>query len=421
MAPPKLPSLRSIETRDRLVGHLNHLTPAQTIALDGFKTKLAADGFYTPATETEEASSDEPTLLRFLRARKFDVAGAYEQFTSSEKWRREAHVAETYDDHPVPEFKETEKVYPQWTGRRDKAGLPVYVFKINGLTKDAINKYNAQPERLDVRMIALYEHMVQFVLPFCSSVPHSHQEVPISATTTIVDISDVSLSRFWALRSHMQRASNLANQNYAETLGTIYIVGAPGFFSVVWGWIGKWFDPGTVEKIFILKHDEVLSTLTRFIEPENIPKQFGGELPWAYGDINGPSLDEAEKETLGLDECPRGSIRWVRGEVVIKGTGRTPEELAKCTPKKKAVVEEKAVPVVAPVAVVTPVAEKTVEQAVAEVEAGKALAPSISDDATIAVPADGEGAGDHDIWTTAKDNVAAPVKDLAATLEGTTL
>ena len=27
---------------------------------------------------------------------------------------------------------------------------------------------------------------------------------------------------------------------YAETLGTIFIIGAPSFFSVVWGWIGKW-------------------------------------------------------------------------------------------------------------------------------------------------------------------------------------
>lgn len=51
----------------------------------------------------------------------------------------------------------TETVYPQWTGRRDKAGLPVYVFKISGLTKEVINKYNSEPDRAGPRMIALYE------------------------------------------------------------------------------------------------------------------------------------------------------------------------------------------------------------------------------------------------------------------------
>jgi len=36
---------------------------------------------------------------------------------------------------------------------------------------------------------------------------------------TVVDISNVSLMRFWQLKAHMQRASALASANYAETLG----------------------------------------------------------------------------------------------------------------------------------------------------------------------------------------------------------
>lgn len=61
--------------------------------------------------------------------------------------------------------------------------------------------------------------MVQFVLPLCSAVPHEHQETPVSGCATLVDISGVSLQRFWALKNHMQRASTMANARYAETLG----------------------------------------------------------------------------------------------------------------------------------------------------------------------------------------------------------
>ena len=182
------------------------------------------------------------------------------------------------------------------------------------------------------------------------------------------------------------------------------------------------FDPGTVEKIFILKDHEVLSTLSRFIDPENIPKQFGGELNWAYGDVNGPTLDMAAQETLGLDAVPRGSVRWIHGELVVKGTGRTPEELAASVPRKtekdaavSAGPDEKA-PVVAngaPVATAEPVADAPV------------ITNSIkTDDATSGANGAGDesdGEEDHDVWTAARENPSAPVKDLAATLEGTTL
>lgn len=41
----------------------------------------------------------------------------------------------------------------------------------------------------------------------------------LSHTIAVVDISNVSLMRFWQLKGHMQRASALASANYAETLG----------------------------------------------------------------------------------------------------------------------------------------------------------------------------------------------------------
>jgi hypothetical protein len=224
----------------------------------------------------------------------------------------------------------------------------------------------------------------------------------------VVDISGVSLARFWALRSHMQRASTLATANYAETLGTIMIVGAPNFFSIVWGWIGKWyvsslsllsrsltddlrprFDPGTVEKIHILSDSQALPVLSRFVALEDLPVQFGGKLPWAYGD-NSPILDEQTKETIGLEELPRGSLRWVRGELYLKGTGRSAEEVIKCTPSRVSV-------------------DKVLE---GEVEATTVDAVVLAEDTDEGV---------HDVWTTAREEPAAPVKELAAAMEGTTL
>lgn len=94
--------------------------------------------------------------------------------------------------------------------------------------------------------------MAQFALPFASALPRDapYDTAPISSTVTLVDVSDVSLSRFWSLRPHMSAASVLASMYYAETLGRIIIVGTPFWFSTVWNWICKWFDEATVRLAF---------------------------------------------------------------------------------------------------------------------------------------------------------------------------
>lgn len=174
--------------------------------------------------------------------------------------------------------------------------------------------------------------MNQFVIPFTNALPREHPESPITATSTIVDISGVSLSRFWNLRDHMSRVSVLASNHYPETLGAIYLVGAPGFFSVVWGWISKWFDENTRDKIHIIKAGDVFTVLSANIDVENIPISFGGKLDFNYGD-NNPILDQEAKDVLGLNEIPRGSIRWNNGKFELLGSGRSEEEIRKFTPK----------------------------------------------------------------------------------------
>ena len=84
------------------------------------------------------------------------------------------------------------------------------------------------------------------------------------------------------------------------------------FFSTVWGWIKRWFDPVTVSKIFILSHSEVFPTLNSFIAKENIPKQYGGELEWNWGEM--PNLDPKIREFAtwenGFTEFPKGPVYW---------------------------------------------------------------------------------------------------------------
>ena len=128
--------------------------------------------------------------------------------------------------------------YPQWTGRRDRRGIPIYVFQIQDLNTKNMAAYNetmntsnlpteAQqsstvPERL-LRLFALYENLLRFVMPACSNMSRPNEDTPIVTSTNIVDVSGVGLKQFWNLKGHMQDASVLATAHYPETLDRIFV------------------------------------------------------------------------------------------------------------------------------------------------------------------------------------------------------
>ncbi|KAJ7494218.1 CRAL-TRIO domain-containing protein [Mycena galericulata] len=324
---------------DPLAGQIGHLSPEQESKFTEFKAACEKDGVYRPG-QTRSSLSDT-TLLRYLRARRFQVNDALQQLKDTEVWRETNKVDELYDTFDIDTFEEARKVYHQWTGRRDISGRPLYVYEISHIKthmasfekSSTILKTAAPSSASDLippkmRMLfALYENMSEFVLPLCNALPsRPHPEAPVSTTTHIVDISNVGLMTFWNLKGHMQAASTLASAHYPETLDRLFILGAPSFFPTVWGWIKRWFDPVTTSKIFILSAADMQPTLTQFVRPADLPKKYGGELVWEYG--MPPSVDsEIAQAVRGLGEggWVRGPVRWVDkseggAQVVARGT-----------------------------------------------------------------------------------------------------
>lgn len=84
------------------------------------------------------------------------------------------------------------------------------------------HKSSTIPARL-LNLFALYENLLNFVMPLCSSLPRPNPETPIVTSTNIVDVSGVGLKQFWNLKSHMQDASVLATAHYPETLDRIFV------------------------------------------------------------------------------------------------------------------------------------------------------------------------------------------------------
>lgn len=222
-------------------GHLGHLTPDEEAAFAAFKTHLAEQSLYQPGPPPSHADT---VLLRFLRARRWSVPDATAQFRDTEAWRRAVHIDVLYDTIDVDAYEQSRRLYPQWTGRRDRRGIPVYLFEIRHLDSKTIAAYEksvantyskvpAAPQGKDakdktsskmVRLFALYENLTRFAQPLCTQLTdRDHAKTPITLSTNIVDVSGVSLRQFWNLKGHMQVASQLATAHYPETLDRIFV------------------------------------------------------------------------------------------------------------------------------------------------------------------------------------------------------
>ncbi|TDZ33229.1 SEC14 cytosolic factor [Colletotrichum spinosum] len=299
-------------------GHLGHLSETEEAQLDAFKTLLTEKGLYKPGPP---ASHDDATLLRYLRARKWVPEDAFTQFKETEEWRVASDLDTLYRTIELDAYEQSRRLYPQWTGRRDRRGIPLYLYEIKHLDNKTIANYEKSgkdstfskakwdgktPTGL-LRLFALYENLTRFTQPFATQLQdREHPAAPITLSTNIVDISGVSLKQFWNLKGHMQSASQLATAHYPETLDRIFIIGAPVFFSTVWGWVKRWFDPITVSKIFILSPHEVLPTLEQFVDRRNIPKKYGGELDFSWGD------------QATVDPAWDGVVQWADGHSCFK-------------------------------------------------------------------------------------------------------
>jgi len=247
-----------------LPGRLGNLTVIQLNTLEKFKKELIEEKIFV------EERMDDATLLRFLRARKFDQPKAKLMITECETWRKDFGVEDLVKNFDFKEKAEVDKYYPSYYHKMDKDGRPVYVERLGKLDVAALYKLTTQERQLQ-SLVYEYEKFLTDRLPACSkAVGH-----PVETSCTILDLGGVSLSNFYRVKDYVSQASAIGQNRYPETMGKFYIINAPWAFSAVWAVIKPWLDEVTVSKISILGGSYKKDLLAQ-IPAENLPKEFGG-------------------------------------------------------------------------------------------------------------------------------------------------
>ncbi|GAA6012655.1 hypothetical protein JCM10207_009070 [Rhodosporidiobolus poonsookiae] len=247
-----------------LPGHPGNLNDQHKAALQQFKQELAAEGFYDPEKH------DDAMLLRFLRARKFDLPKAKEMWINTQKWKASFRVDELYETFDYKEKEQVAKFYPRFYHKTDKDGRPVYIEQLGKLDLNELYKVTT-PERQMQSLVVEYEKFQRDRLPICSElVGHL-----VETSCTIMDLKGVGLSQFWKVKNYVQEASSISQDHYPESMGRFYVINAPWGFSTVWSLVKGWLDEATVAKIHILG-SSYKDDLLKQVPADSLPAFLGG-------------------------------------------------------------------------------------------------------------------------------------------------
>lgn len=102
-------------------GFMDDLSEAQKACLDELRSYCKENNI------AQHPQYDDYYLLRFLRARKFDMDKTKLMFNTFLDWRKENEVDDIIENFSFPEINQVIDVYPHGYHKIDKKGRPIYI------------------------------------------------------------------------------------------------------------------------------------------------------------------------------------------------------------------------------------------------------------------------------------------------------
>ncbi|KAK8765444.1 hypothetical protein V5799_031952 [Amblyomma americanum] len=234
-------------------------------------TAVIGDHFREAVADVKRPTDTDAFLLRWLRARDFDVAKAERMYRQDLKWRKENGIDDMLHSYEPSEIvKETYPggiLYPCKDGRPMwmlPAGVDFAAF-IAALTPAVVIRH----------CIYLMEYTESIKRSASKELDHE-----IHSHYMVIDMEKFSLRNIysWQAVKTLTNVLQVMEANFPECLEKCIIINSPSFFPMMWKLVRPFLTDRTSSKVEVCGKDGWKERLLCIIDAEHLPVHWGGNM-----------------------------------------------------------------------------------------------------------------------------------------------
>jgi len=262
-----------------LWGRAGYLTEEQTDVYAEFKAEIEKrdEAFKSSIYSFGEVEGEVWTLLRWCRARKFDLAEVVKMVEEATECQAEAKSNDFYRDPKAAlgcDMALYLNRFPQLYSGYTKEGIPIFYSMPAKINIDAI-------EAITTVEGILKFHWFYYTHDFGERLRKQKKEVEgyhRFECFCIMDLGGLAVSQLSStVMSILKQQAFIDSLCFPETMRHMVIINAPSFFSATWKIIKGFIDARTAGKVDVISSRKKWEErLKEFIADDQLPSDYGG-------------------------------------------------------------------------------------------------------------------------------------------------
>ncbi|KAK7506001.1 hypothetical protein BaRGS_00002723 [Batillaria attramentaria] len=248
-------------------GRVGDLSPKQESALKQIKENLS---------DLLKPEHDDHFLLRFLRARNFDLKKTELMLRNDFAWRKQIGADTILDDYIIPAAME--KYYPGGVCGQDKEGSLVWIDPVGRSDPKGLMRSLRKQDVMKSKVKVLESMYRRFALLT------RDQGRLVDQIVIVFDMEHFGMKHLWKPGvDGWIELIQMFEDHYPETLKKCFVVNAPKIFPIAYNLIRPILSEDTVKKIQI-HGTNYKQALMKHIDADQLPVHWGGTMVDPDGD-----------------------------------------------------------------------------------------------------------------------------------------